>query len=571
MQTAVRNTTFARVSFFTHEPYPLNRIDLQEQIPKVGELATTSLVGFSFNKHINQPYGSVTIDLKPRQLINSKLRPDQNGKLWTELLNQGDWWLIEIEKNGRKYVLSHGMIDRIANVTATAGRGVRTVTQISGRDFAFALSDLQVYFNPADPSFDNVAGVNMSRILGEMIGSPSKIVTTIVKAFSGTLIAGIDPEAALPWGMIEVPGGIMPGETGFNVIAKKWGNAITYATQAELRGQTLLADLIQPSEGGSVWDVAKQWSNPSMNEMFVDVSPFDGRPSLIVRENPFENFVSGIAPWEALTAWEVDARVCNNINLTKGANRLNYIQFSGYFRGILKEGSIMAYPPCVNRHSMLTYGIKRLEEVTDYMDDDTLTLDHGVGGVAREPGPPFALGFRQWLGSMVAWNALNHLYYSGSISMPEIRPEIRIGERIRLNGTELAGIPRSAFFSSFSNLGKMGEQAAQAADDASEQIVVFGENHTLLDTASFYVEGVSVKYQTGEQPTCSMELAVTRGFPDELRMTALADEGLNWTVVSAAAPIAGANFPFDVGLTDFLTASAEKAEQAITNAPLEHE
>jgi len=499
-QLAKRNTTHARLSFYTHSVIN-NKIDVFDvfDLPGITGRKKTSLISFTFGDGIEAPFGSVTFMLKARKESFDFFY--RQGKLWTELLEQGDWWKVEIYKNDQVVELSFGIIDAVGHLVSAGGGAVETVIQVSGRSYGFALTDTPVFFNPYDVTIDQAAGINMTQILQQCAGSPDSIVKTIIRGFMG----GINKPLLLG-GYIEVPLGLSVGPLPQKWIAFLDDSSVLVGggVQDELRGITLITNLINPSSGGSVWDMVKSWSNPVLNEVFIDSSPLRSllgpKVKLIMREKPFVNLVDNkLSPWFKLTTWEVDARLVEQLSLTKGANRINYVMLTGDLAPVLQQNALGVYLPVSNGSSVDKYGLKRIEESTIYFDGEAAQ----VAGQLK-PQPPMSIAYREQLFLLVCWNMLNHRYWSGTITIGEMRPEIRKGEKIRLSNAylaELPGFPRD--------------------------LLLKGLDMT------FYVESVQHNWSEGDgSPTSNTVLTVSRGYQEDLRLVAMAEEAVDWSLIT---------------------------------------
>lgn len=516
-QKTKRNTTNVRLSFYTHAVLN-NKIDVFDVFDYPGLTARkpTSLVSVAYTDTLESPAGSLQIQLKPwKESFDFALR---QGKLWTDLIQQGDWWLIEVLKNDKTIELSFGIIDVVGSSTSM-GSSKTTTVNVTGRSFGFGLQDTPIFFNPYDPNIDNAAGVNMIQVLNKVAGTPDQIVTALIRGFMG----GASKPVVLG-GYIEVPRGIAPGAT-----SKPWISFLDDTpvflgggVQEQLRGNTLVTALINPSSGGSVWDMVKSYSNPTLNEVFIDTSPVKPTPvsfptaKLIVREKPFENLVEGpSSPWFRLTTWEVDARLLTGVSLSRGHNKINYIMLSGDLKPVVQDNALGVYLPVANMKSIKRYGLHRLEETTSYFDGEGAS----IANPTNQPQPPMSLQYREWLFLLVSWNLLNHRYWMGTIDIGEMRPEIRKGEKIRLSNAHVADIP-----------------------GFPRELQLRG-----LDT-TFYVE--AVQHNWSANGTARTSLQLSRGFQEDLRLVAMAEEAVDWAMVSTI-PADSANNPVaKLGLLD---------------------
>lgn len=482
-----RNTTLARLSFFTFDaPPPLNRIDAYDEfaLPGLGIPNESSLVGFEFSKNLGEAAGRINITLKGKKL---KGTPVYAGQPWPKLIAEGDWWSLDVIKNGVNIGLSFGKIDGVgADIQAGMGEGTVVVT-VNGRDVGYALEDTPVFFNPHNPILDNALGVQMMTIIDRAVGSPGQLIPNVIKGYLGGL--GLDPFA----GHHQIPGGLVPGTPVDASGAVRWVDAVDFTScvQQTLRGLLLAQPMFTPSPQ-SIWDYVQAWRNPVLNELFIDSVPEPGFPKqacLVMREKPFVNATQGIAsPWFSLRTWNIDASMIAGMNVQRGPNRVNYVSLSGEMLvGINEESMVSTFLTVANKSSVSKYGLKRLEEYTRYMDDSKNTAAQ--------------IEHNDWLALIVAWNAINHDHWQGQITLGEMRPEIRPGDKIAV----LNGPP--AQYGAFPT--DLGVPAA---------------------ALTFYVEGVQHRYMTGQSPVAQTTLTVSRGYAEASRAKAVVAEAspLTW-------------------------------------------
>jgi hypothetical protein len=456
------------------------RVDVHDgfKIPALGQEVASSLVGFSHDKRLGPASGTVEITLKPRHLTNFAFP----NAPWMEILHEGDWWSIEVIKNGVKQGVSFGKIDTISmSVNAGRGEGAGLIT-VAGRDIGFALDDTPVYFNPLDPNIDKALGINLIATVDSLLGRADKVCVGMIQGMMGR-----DPLNTLLGGHLDVP----PGLSG-SILKDRWVDFVDFTScvDTDLQGEVSSANAISPEGGGSVWSYVDTWRNPVMNELFIDTVPTPGTPKkacLVLREKPFVDAdLLTQSPWFGLLHWCVDVSTIVSSNLTHGSNRINHIQLVGDILADMNQDGLALYAPKMNTSSVRRYGLKRLEERTRFFDD------RGQVGAESE--------FQGWLKTLTAWNALNHEYWSGQIVLGEMRAEIRVGQKLVLTGnTELApGVPGTGALAS----GPGGLVDPRAL--------------------TFYVEGVRHSYRAGERPSASTSIMVSRGYIEGERIPAVA-------------------------------------------------
>ena len=468
-----RNATFARLSFFTQEgKAPGNRIDAYDEWALPSLNVETSLVGFEFNKNLGEAAGSINITLKG---FKRRGNPLHAGKAWTQLIKEGDWWGIDIIKNGKAQGLSFGKIDTVGVDIAGSGEGAVVVT-VSGRGFGYALNDTPLFFNPHVAELDNVVGTQMMQVVNTAFGSASEVIVNVINGFMG----GLAPQS----GHHKIPAGMVAGER-FLDGRVKWINGLdtNSCVFGNLRGKLLTQPMFTPTPQ-ALWDYLQAWRNPVLNEMFIDVKATPGYPKqacLKVREKPFVNVTDGDnSPWFRLTTHEIDATMIRSINVSQGANRINYVSLSGdQLVGLNEEALTTTFLTVTDAESVKTHGLKRLEEYTRYYDEVK-----NAGGQVEG---------RDWLNMIVSWNVLNHEYWQGQIVLGELEVPIRVGEKIAI----INGPP--AHYSGFPT-----------------------DKGVAADALTFYVEGISHRYTTGATPEAVTTLRVSRGFTESQRTARVA-------------------------------------------------
>lgn len=481
-----QNATFARISFFTFgEPPPRNRINVYDgyYVPGVTRGgAYSSLVGFEFVKNLGQPAGQLSLTLKGHKAAGNGAFA---GKPWPELIEEGDWWGIDIVKNGVRQGLSFGRIDSVSvDIQAGMGEGA-VVVNIKGRDVGYALQDTPVFFDPHNPVLDNALGIQMMTIIDRAVGKPHEVIGNVIKGFLGGL--GAQPFA----GHHHIPGGVSEGTPIDESGAIRWVDGVDFDScmQDDLRGKLLAQSMFTPSPQ-PIWSFVQSWLNPVMNELYIDAVPTPGYPKkacLTMREKPFVNSSDkGESPWFSLRQWRIESSLIKSINLSRGANRINYVSLSGEMLvGINEESMVSTFLTVTNKDSAVRYGLRRLEEYTRYMDETKNT------GAQVE--------HNDWLNLIVSWNVLNHEHWSGQIVLGEMRSEIRVGDKIAL----INGPP--AHYEAF------------PADEGEPAGAI-----------TFYVEGVKHRYMTGEQPIAETTLLLSRGHPEPARVPDVVEEVAKW-------------------------------------------
>lgn len=453
MTIALSNATFTRITFYT---WANGRIDAYD------DRGVSPVVRVETSKTLGAPAGTWSVGLKGYAMSGRFA-----GKPWADLVDAGDWVTIDFLRNGVLYGGMVGTVDAVSIVpqAGDTGAGLVDVT-IAGRDLGAALADTPVYFNPYDPLRDNVAGRDMLQITdGTVGGNPGEFLVKLIRGFMGA--------DGIFGGHLRVPADLVgPGGA-----AAYWADLVDLdtAVQKNLRGQVYAPQIIASADAPSVWGFVDSWRNPVLNEMFIDTSRSTETPRtayLYLRERPFVNAADGSwSPWFSLPTHRVPRSTVRGASITRGPNRVNHLTVTGELTDMLGADAGAVARVFVDMESVAKYGLRRHEEQTRYFDED---------GAAA-----FGTKVAEWTSLVLSWNCLNHRTWAGQLALGEMRPEIRIGQKVALTDGPLSGypaLPRDA-----------GRVSAALA---------------------FYVEGVTHTW-TSEPPTATTTLQVTRGYADD--------------------------------------------------------
>ncbi|OHD21912.1 MAG: hypothetical protein A2Y38_21700 [Spirochaetes bacterium GWB1_59_5] len=474
--SAYRNTTLARVKIFTWESGAF-------QIPIDNAINASSLVGFETSKTIGLPSGSWSVSLKP-DVTQGRMR----GKAWTDLIEQGDWVAIDVIKNGVPIGVITGVVDAIGcGISAGAeGAGDVNVT-IRGRDCGAILEDTPIYFNPWDERHNNSVVTMMKVTEGEFGQDPAKLIVNLIRGFLGS--------DAMYGGMIRLP----PGVT---TVGPLWIDLVDTSVfvQKQLRGGIFEpAQMLNTDNSSSLWAYFNQWRNPLMNEMFVDTNhatSSDRRAYLVFRERPFVNRSDAKhSTWFRLATHEIAPDTIVDLSLTKGLNRTNHVIVMNGDRSWLASAAYLKFRPAYDEKSINRYGLRRVEETTEYFSVDPTQSNTAPA---------------DWTDLVLSWNALNHRMWQGTISLGEMRPEIRVGHRVKIP------TPPANY-------------------------------HGLPHDLTLYVESVSHSYTEGETPGASTTIQVSRGYNDdkivEDLLAAMAKFSTDYSFADSSSPNKGETAP----------------------------
>lgn len=399
----------------------------------------------------------------------------KGGKPWPDVLQDGDWATINVVKNGKEYHLMLGRLDSVRVALQSGGHGENDVTvTLVGRDLTAAPIDTPLHFNPYDPLHNNAAGIDMVRLFGDAFaGQPHECVPKILTAALGDNAANFGHPPQVPPGV-------------FGVSTGKWSDGLDIVARvAACRGFLFAPSLLNMGQVQSLWQLASQYANPAFNEMWLDTDPDPGsavtgrKGYLNFRERPFVNISDGSnSPWFKLTEHVVPLSTVSAINLARGRNRVNYVQFMGAFASIFQADAMALAPPSYNEASIQRWGLRKLEMSSTYLSEES---EGGADNWAEENA--------KWRDLLVAWNVLNHAYWEGTIQLAEMRPEIRVGSKLVLTGGPPAG------YTTFP-----------------------ADGGVTTEAMTFYIEAVQHTWSAGESPVAQTQLLVTQGYVEKKRL-----------------------------------------------------
>lgn len=456
------------------------------------------------NKRLGDPAGTFELGLTGRAVGGP-----YDGVAWSDLLTEGDWMSIEVVKDGAWKGCMVGKIDDVGLSVEAGATGEASVTvNVRGRDAGAPLVDCPIYFNPHDPVHNNAAGLEMARVLREgFVGPPQKLIPGAIR--------GLFASDGLYGTVVQLPPTLAgSGALWVDLLGMDLASA-GGTVQDSLRGGAFTPSVLTMDGAPSVWSFLDGWRNPVLNEMWVDstaaISP--RRWYLNLRERPFVNRADGPgSPWFRLTAHDIDARTVVSASLSKGLNRINHIMLFAEPARFLGQDAYALYPPVADFDSVRRYGLRKLEESTRFYDVD---------------GSGFTSEYKKWLDLVVSWNANNAAEFSGTIVLADLRPEIRVGQKVQIVNGPLGGYPGLPYDGGVP--GKF---------------------------VSFYVEGVAHRWTEGRSPMAQSVLTVSRGFVEGSRVDAVA---------TAAAKFAGSSLP-PTGSVDRYDLEPADARQGIDAA-----
>lgn len=409
------------------------------------ETANPCLTGVSTFKSIGSPSGNFTLTAK-----SPKPTPAYHDLF--DRINDDDWVDITFKRHGRRWHVMRGLIDEVREDTAVAGSGATsTVFTISGRDFGKVWEMTPIWFSPQ--AEENVHGHVAARVF---TSRPDQEDSNV----SGDSLILESPAAAVRgylFGFLEELEGFgranwNPPTTMPNIVDNSFVASLFFFTGGF--SDTPKRTAIDPSfimAGGTLWDLAKEWSDPMFTELYVDLftrvseearekgvyalqnseSPIeDTIMTVVFRDKPFP-IVSDLwtgprgrdSYWFSLPEFIIprEAIVRRSIGKT-GAERFNaFFVNSPLYQEVLGGNAIDIVAPLWDKGDIIRHGLRRFDVNSKYgvpARDETklLNMVEEQREVIRD------------------WYAINTYLKNGTLELGVGMPDVRIGSRARIPG-----------------------------------------------------------------------------------------------------------------------------------------
>lgn len=402
------------------------------------------VVGVSTAKTLGGASGSFQITIK---------KPTYQKFAWTRLFSnpEGTWVRLNYIINGVRFPVLWGMVDAINEAVIREGSGSRSETYtITGRDFGKVFEDTKTIVNLFAPGIiDMFAGILQAYNTRPPIGSPDIVVKSVMELWLGN-----NGLAHAQYRLPKSLAALTNAQAFWDML-----NTDTIEEMDEGSGVTLDQTVLNPdSQGGqAIWDILQQYNNGVLNEMWVDLAPTARnpqssigrntdfrvageeadvwRPAFFLRERRFR--VKGSTSlWDNTAVHELDRDMLRGRQLAKGgaSNRYNYWLLHGGVLGgqyevqaltesvgvePFKPGAI----PIIDIESMQKHGIRPYVVTTNFLP----FYARGRNGATQNVMQLAA----NWLKRIHDWYGVAPYQLSGTLTTSYIRPDIRVGQRVR--------------------------------------------------------------------------------------------------------------------------------------------
>jgi len=414
-----------------------------------GDSTDPSILSVMVQKSINNAAGTFTIVLKP-----SKVAADI-----FKTITDDDWVDITYYINNKPYHIFRGLIDAINRKKSIGGSGATTtVYNISGRCFGKIWEATPIWFSPY---YNDIVTEAASRRVfdgvPEFLGSPDKAALSFLKKFLEELELAQGPN----W----KPPASMPGLTGPNFINNVNFNDSSDGTSKYFQNipRRIEFNLNAITPEGTLWDLAKEFSDPLFTEMYTDYLPngdpfskhFDnpietgaGNMAVVVRDRPFP-FLDTSVPvgyedtWDTLPIFSVYPQEIRDSDVSKsGYERYNaFYVASRIHQEEINQYALNLISPLMDKDAIKRHGFRRFDvQSSVHPSDDNLAI---MGGTNVDEMCRYQ---RQLIRD---WYCLNPYMISGTIVLGHGRPDIHIGCRLHVPGVKVGNkefIPEENYY-----------------------------------------------------------------------------------------------------------------------------
>jgi hypothetical protein len=436
---------------------------------------SSDVMSCSWSKDIDGVVGTISVQLKPRTQYLETIFP--GDLLFVFMSDAGDY---DPSNRFAATLVTVVIVDRVAEPTAVQQQATVVVVNVTARDLAVVLSESSTVFDQAFSQLENAAytGEFIGRLFGEkkqLALSPLENVLVILLLLYDARATG-SALASLQWKLTATDGGASSTQlVSLLDVTSYVQNPLPFYAIAEPPG------IVQ---AGNVWSLLESYSNPLVNEFFIDVrdvSPqerqfrsltsasakakfYSGNPddvanqdaavravldsdmfrpsvtrvdggsttsgssdgtsvvALVMRQRPYDSDA-----FNALPVTEVDSTEIETSELARSSHDVHN-WFRVRFPGLdVKVQELVAGIRMVPQ-SVAKFGFRRMEAETRYMfssSDASVTFSQG------STKTDFGDVFRQYVDLLSTWYSQNEFWYAGHLTM-RLRPSIRVGTRLRL-------------------------------------------------------------------------------------------------------------------------------------------
>jgi hypothetical protein len=428
-------TSGAEVTLYTQGGDPILLVPGDRTIEVSGRKATDeapSLVGVQTNKVLGPAAGNFVISA----LAGSA------EDLFDAIIDD-DWVDIVLTRHGRRWHVMRGLVDEVRRQKVVTGTGATLVAYtIAGRDFGKIWEVTPVWFSMflkenlsghvAQKAF---TGTFVDFLASNVIGDEATHLSpaAAVRGYLFGFLEELEGMGRANWN----PPPSMPNITDGSFIKSLYLNLAGFSNLPERKA-------IDPNfamASGTLWDLAKEWSDPLFTELYVDLLasgsqvlqgvevPVDETIMTVVyRDRPFpvvaeewEGDKGEGSAWFSLPLFIIprEAIVTDDVGRS-GLERYNaFFVASVLHQEDIGQAALELIPPLWERDEILRHGLRRFDIQSKYAAPDAslINITKAQRAIVRD------------------WYCLNPYFFNGTLDLAIGMPDIRVGVRARVPGT----------------------------------------------------------------------------------------------------------------------------------------
>jgi len=437
--------------------------------------ALPQLIGVQTNKSLDGGAGQWSLAFKPPN--------KSDGSRFRDRIMDNDWVDITFYRHGRKWHTMRGMVDDVREDKGVSGSGATSGSfTVVGRDNQKSWEDTPLYFDQfALEEVKGEAVIRLMNLIRDGAGSdPAEMVTLFL------------------WTLFEQQGSFgrstyTPPKNIPNISADgSFLSSIDFVGSRYTGHPKRIAILPTTTlHNGSVWDLAKEWSDPMFCELWTDLAidgedPTPGtehsikntRMAVYFRDKPFPLVSAGDYPNQGLdSAWfKLPTAVVPLQQLTRhnhgrtGRERYNAFLVAPSMMPESIAAARKVLRPLWHLDDIRRHGIRTMDVSSRYKAHlaTLITMTFDQRHMVRD------------------WYGINPYLYNGNLELAVGRPDIRVGQRVRIPGP--TG-PESTWTYYVESVAHSWELASGIKTSLGVTRGFQGDDNTLLASVQAHVDG----------------------------------------------------------------------------------
>jgi hypothetical protein len=366
-----------------------------------------TITSFAWSKRMGDVAGNWSMNLKLGR--EAALDPSAG-----EIMD-GDWIEIEVMRNGVVFPLCRGVIDTVTEAGSSSGGARISNWSLVGRDHGALFEHPLAWNNIHIQSMAELwKGIGTEKIKGAPGGSPSELFKRLIDATFAQGTSLTQSSWTLPPALAAKVGGL-----------GRFGGELKVNNSTPTRGIYMNEMQLWTKAGQNLHQTLSQWCNPLLNEYWYDagshVSGTDDQMQATIRERPFVNTTDGSgSPWFSVNETIIPAWIVEKDQLARsGRERFTIFQITADFNYGNTNEQAGVGAPLWSPEDVAQHGIRPWMETTKYINNSA-----SVSGWVEEKD--------NWQRLAADWFGPNPYWLSGALDLSVMLPEVRVGERLRV-------------------------------------------------------------------------------------------------------------------------------------------